>query len=185
MDRISKGLGDSTPFIALKEQVRSIPQKLQAVYADTLRRIDLDYSTEAYIMLQVALCSLVPLPVDVFMASVENELHADRIFNRGSADSVISIMGIQFDLPVEPMIDLESRLASRSGRFLELTSSVATAGDTATSGDNEASLVVQLIHQTAREYFLTVSRHELELFNIRYNILNEDRNIFLVKLYLV
>ena len=160
MDRISKGVRDGTPYAALEEQVKSMPLELQALYADTLRRIDPDYSSEAYIMLQVALCSLVPLPVDVFMASVELA---------------------QTPPTIGTMVSHKSRLTSRSGGLLELRSSAITADNTFEYGDNEASLVVQFIHQTVREYILTVPRHELGLFGVPHDKLSEDGNMFLVR----
>ena len=75
----------------------------------------------------------------------------------------------------------KSRLTSRSGGLLELTSSAIRTEDMLESGDNEASLVVQFIHQTVREYFLTVPRHELGLFGVPQDILSEDGNMFLVR----
>ena len=185
MDRISKGVRDGTPYAALEEKVKSMPLELRALYADTLRRIDPDYSSEAYIMLQIALCSLVPLPVDVFMASVE--LAQDERFSASSTptlrfhNSAESLLSMGIDLPVETLVSHKSRLTSRSGGLLELTSSATTAGDTLESGDNEGSLVVQFIHQTVREYFLTVPRHEIGLLGVPHDTLSEDGNMFLVK----
>ena len=78
VDLLSKGVRDGTPYSALEEQVNKIPQELKDLYADTLRRIEPEYSSEAYIMLQIAHCSLVPLPLQTFMASLDvNFLGAD------------------------------------------------------------------------------------------------------------
>ena len=181
MDRISKGVRDGTPYAALEEQVKSMPLELQALYADTLRRIDPDYSTEAYIMLQVALCSLVPLPVDVFMASVELAQNAPIRQNARVHPSVESVLSMETDPPIGSMVSHKSRLSSRSGGLLELTSSAITADETLKSGDNDASLVVQFIHQTVREYFQTVPPHELGLYGVPDDKLSEDGNMFLVR----
>ena len=181
MDRISKGVRDGTPYAALEEQVKSMPLELQALYADTLRRIDPDYSSEAYIMLQVALCSLIPLPVDVFMASVELAQNAPIRQNARIHPSVESVLSMETEPPIGSMVSHKSRLSSRSGGLLELTSSAITADETLKSGDNEASLVVQFIHQTVREYFLTVPRHELGLYGVPDDKLSEDGNMFLVR----
>ena len=169
MDRISKGVRDGTPYVALEKEVERMPLELRALYADTLRRIDPDYSSEAYIMLQVALCSPVPLPVDVFMASVE------------LAQNTSSHYSVELEVPIPKQDSHKSRLTSRSGGLLELTSSAIRAEDTLESGDSEASFVVQFIHQTVREYFLTVPRHELGLFDVPHDKLSEDGNMFLVR----
>lgn len=187
MDRISKGVRDGTPHEALEKQVKSMPLELQALYADTLRRIDPDYSSEAYIMLQVALCSLVPLPVGVFMASVELAQEV-RFRSKSAIEARINASDLSL-IPVaatvapsiEVQVSHKSRLTSRSGGLLELTSSAISVEDTPKPGDNEATLVVQFIHQTVREYFLTVPRHELGLFGVPNDILSEDGNMFLVR----
>ena len=181
MDRISKGVRDGTPYAALEEQVRSMPLELQALYADTLRRIDSDYSSEAYVMLQIALCSLVPLPVDVFMASVEMAQNAPIRQDARIHPSVKSVLSMETDPRIGSMVSHKSRLSSRSGGLLELTSSAITADETLESRDNVASLVVQFIHQTVREYFVTVPRHELGLYGVPDDKLSEDGNMFLVR----
>ena len=150
-----------------------MPQELQALYADTLRRIDPNYSSEAYIMLQIALCSLVPLHIDVFVASVE--------FAQYTPPLASLIDRTRAPHSVETMISQKNRLTSRSGRLLELTSSTVTADDTPKSGDKEPSPVVQIIHQMVREYFLTVPRHKLGLCGILTDRLKEDGNMFLIR----
>ena len=181
MDRISKGVRDGTPYAALEEQVKSMPLELQALYADTLRRIDQDYASEAYIMLQVALCSLVPLPVSVFMASVElARISVNLAPNEQEFPNVESELR-KFQPPIRALISHKSRLTSRSGGLLELTPSIIRAEDTLISRDYKASFVVQFIHQTVREYFLTVPRHEVGLSGVPHDELSEDGNMFLVR----
>ena len=163
MDLISKGIRDGTPYEILEAQVERMPQELKALYADTLRRIDQDYSSEAYIMLQVALCSLVPLPVDLFMASVD------------MAHSAKFVLNMPIEPPIGNLVSQKSRLTSRSGGLLELTSTLHA------TEDEVATPVVQFIHQTVREYFLTVPRDELGLFRHPSDQSNEDGNMFLVR----
>ena len=143
VDLLSKGVRDGTPYSALEEQVNEIPQELKDLYADTLRRIEPEYSSEAYIMLQIALCSLVPLPLHTFMASLDvNFLGAD-IADR--ATDIITIEGLSHDSRVR----LKSRLESRSGGLLEAVS-MAVSDESAQA--ELPHLVVQFIHQTVKEY---------------------------------
>lgn len=76
MDLISKGARDGTPYPVLEEMASQMPQELEELYADTLRRVEPDYSVEAYRMLQITLCSLVPLSVEDFVHI--NFLNADH-----------------------------------------------------------------------------------------------------------
>lgn len=66
VDLLEKGVQDGTPFSALKEMVLAMPQELEDLYRHTLRRIEPEYADEAYIMLQIALCALSPLPLETF-----------------------------------------------------------------------------------------------------------------------
>ena len=143
VDLLSKGVRDGTPYSALEEQVNKIPQELKDLYADTLRRIEPEYSSEAYIMLQIALCSLVPLPLQTFMASVDvNFLGAD-IADRATV--ITTMEGLSYD----PRVRLQSRLESRSGGLLEAVS-MAVPDESAQA--ELPHLVVQFIHQTVKEY---------------------------------
>lgn len=54
---LSKGIRDGTPYAALEDKVTRMPRELKDLYADTLRRIEVEYTSEAYIMLQIVLCS--------------------------------------------------------------------------------------------------------------------------------
>ena len=71
VDLLSKGIRDGTPYPALEEQVNALPQELKELYADTLRRIEPEYTSEAYILLQTVLCSLVQLPLHVLLATLD------------------------------------------------------------------------------------------------------------------
>ena len=68
VDMLAKGLQDGTPQRTLEELVNKIPRELRDLCADTLRSIEPEYSLEAFIMLQTALCSFESLPLKSFMA---------------------------------------------------------------------------------------------------------------------
>ncbi|KAL2049195.1 hypothetical protein ABVK25_010545 [Lepraria finkii] len=143
VDLLSKGVRDGTPYSVLEEQVNKIPQELKDLYADTLRRIEPEYSSEAYIMLQIALCSLVPLPPKSFMNSVDvNFLGADSV-------DLVTYYTTMKGLSPESRVPLQSRLESRSGGLLEVVS-VAVPDESAQA--ELPHLVVQFIHQTVKEY---------------------------------
>lgn len=168
VDLLSKGVRDGTPYSALEEQVNKIPQELKDLYADTLRRIEPEYSSEAYIMLQIALCSLVPLPLQTFMVSVDvNFLGADHATYYTTAE------GLSHDSTVR----FQSRLESRSGGLLEAVS-VAVPDESAQSELHY--LVVQFIHQTVKEY-VQESPRGLGLTQISPKTLDQNGYDYLLK----
>ena len=134
VDLLAKGIQDGTPYRTLKEKVNKIPQELRDLYADTLRRIEPEYSSEAFIMLQTTLCSFEPLPLEVLM-----------YISDVNSDSARLDPAWYGDLPEESTSSQKSRLASRSGGLLE-----AVQRDQSESESDD--LVVQFIHQTVKEY---------------------------------
>ena len=102
-DFLAKGIRDGIPFATLENEVARMPQELKDLYADTLRRIEPEYSTEAYIMLQMVLCSDSPLPIDLLMASVDRVLHWD---------SAVSSSSKPIDSKFDPPNSLRSRNSS-------------------------------------------------------------------------
>jgi hypothetical protein len=70
VDELVKGVRDGTAFPLLEEKVSEMPEELGDLYRHTLERVEFDYAQEAYIMLQIALCSLAPLPLRTFMFCV-------------------------------------------------------------------------------------------------------------------
>ena len=134
VDLLAKGIQDGTPYRTLKEKVNKMPQELRDLYADTLRRIEPEYSSEAFIMLQTTLCSFEPLPLEVLMYILD--IHSDP------PHSDPFWLG---DLPGESTSSQKSRLASRSGGLLE----VVQRDQSESESDD---LVVQFIHQTVKEY---------------------------------
>jgi hypothetical protein len=70
VDELVKGIRDGTALSLLEEKVSKMPEELGDLYRHTLERIEPDYVEEAYIMLQITLCSLSPLPIETFMKCV-------------------------------------------------------------------------------------------------------------------
>lgn len=67
VDELAKGVRDGTALSLLEEKVSDMPEELGDLYRHTLERIEPEYTEEAYIMLQIALCSLSPLPLQTFI----------------------------------------------------------------------------------------------------------------------
>ncbi len=138
VDLVAKGIRDGTPHRTLEEKVNEIPRELQDLYADTLRRIEPEYSPEAFIMLQTALCSFEPLSLKVFMAILDFNV---TLYKKNR-------LRLNFDAGYcleQPMSSHKSRLVSRSGGLLE-----AVQRDQ--SVPESEGLVVEFIHQTVKEY---------------------------------
>ena len=74
MDFLSKGIRDGTPNTILEDQISKIPPELGDLYAATLRRVEPQYSEEAYIMLQITLKSLEPLPLRDLMVILDHNM---------------------------------------------------------------------------------------------------------------
>lgn len=161
VDLLAKGIQDGTPHRTLEEKVNKIPQELRDLYADTLRRIEPEYSSEAFIMLQTTLCSFEPLPLEVlmFISDFNPYIRGNDVFPRSLAQQSTS--------------SRKSRLASRSGGLLEVVQ-----GDQYVSESN--GLVVQFIHQTVKEYVQSVSKN-LGLANIPASIRQENGYNFLLR----
>jgi hypothetical protein len=151
VDELVKGIRDGTAISLLEENVSKMPEELGDLYQHTLQRIDADYTQEAYIMLQITLCSLSPLPIEVFMKCVS--FSRWRKVHEASEE------------------EMTRQLMSRSGGLLEL---VATelANDSDSSHEvldiedetdsPGSTFVVQFIHQTVKD-FVAENRNDLGL----------------------
>ena len=147
-----KGVRDGTPLSILEDRVSEMPQELEDLYLHTLRKVQVEYAKEAYIMLQIALCSLSPLPLATFNKCTNyarwNQIHDD-------------------DASQEDMLRY---LSSRSGGLLEAVrrdsgDSVGTTDDkrfkvqstsivleSAIHSSTSYELIVQFAHQTVKEF---------------------------------
>ena len=152
VDILAKGVRDGTPLAVLQDTVSQLPEELKDLYSHTLRRIDSEYATEAYIMLQIALCSISPLPLAVFIqcasyarkhqldepASFEDMTRHLTSRSGGLLETVSHEQGDDVPSEVEEVIDISS---SESG-----TGSI-TANDLSKNPETTYdTVVVQFIH---------------------------------------
>lgn len=174
MDLISKGARDGTPYPVLGNMASQMPQELEELYADTLRRVEPHYSVEAYRMLQITLCSLVPLSIEDFVHI--NFLNADHP-NHHTGQSKASQ-----DAILGSSATLRNWIASRSGGLLEVSRRPSDEDDLP-AWDSEGNsdiiripnITVQFIHQTVKDYILE-SGPDNGLVNIPQDELELDGN---------
>lgn len=173
VDRLWKGIRDGTPYATLETMVEEMPQKLSDLYADTLRRVEPEYATEAYIMLQTAFCSVRPLPLQSFMASLDYNY---KVLKEPDPYRRPIGIGLWFTLPHEDLGQELRRLASRSGGLLETVSHPAQ--DEEESGT--PTLFIQFIHQTVKEY-VQLRQDHLGLVGVPPGVMQENGNCFLLR----
>jgi hypothetical protein len=150
LDELVKGIRDGTPISLLEEKVSAMPEELGDLYRHTLERIESDYAEEAYIMLQITLCSLSPLVLEAFMMCAS-----------------LSKWGEAHHASEEEMV---RQLISRSGGLLEIvltswpkeTRQRNELSDDTESSPVETSPSVQFIHQTVKD-FVTENHNDLGL----------------------
>jgi len=152
LDELVKGVRDGTPISLLEEKVTQMPEELSDLYRHTLERIEPEYAEESYIMLQIALCCLSPLPLQTFTKCVS--------FSRWQK---------VHEATKEEMI---RQIVSRSGGLLETISTSRSteiipkedesedgASDIAVLGFDIDDSVVQFIHQTVKDFVATNRSH--------------------------
>ena len=177
VDQLSKDIRDGTPFRDLENRVMEMPPELEELYAHTLRRIDPAYSDEAYIMLQIAFCSLSPLSLATFLACTS--YNQRYLYSPPTSD-----VDTRDTEEASPDSQLR-RLASRSGGLLESIArnspnttgveeqSIASSAQFESMGDQlepisvptGGFLCVQFIHQTVKDY-VGKYEHALGLINL-------------------
>ncbi len=184
IDLLIKGVRDGTPYLALERQITQVPQELFALYTDTVRRIEPEYRTEAFIMLEMVLRSLVPLPIESLMACLD--INYNTLLG-------YSLPANEMDLPEtsklddavqyanqdmgQPVAALSHRLTSRSGGLLEMIPRPTRNrfGGLACLGYD-----VQFIHQTVKDFVLKCYKN-LEKSTVPQKVLAEDGNWFLLR----
>jgi hypothetical protein len=161
VDELVKGIRDGTPISLLEEKVTQMPEELSDLYRHTLERIESEYAEESYIMLQITLCSLSPLPLDMFMGCVSlsrwQEVHEAT------------------------EAEMMRQLISRSGGLLEILSTAPPLGTETSSNESGSedgqvsdstwsmerrpyveTTYIQFIHQTVKD-FVAANRSNLGL----------------------
>ena len=170
VDLLVKGIRDGTPLTTLEIMARELPQELKDLYAHTLKRIEPGYATEAYIMLQITLCTLVPLPLASFMGSVEYN-YRDLLQSLRPQQHRLGELNLK-----DSLSSPARRLASRCGGLLEIVSVPPPEGAEA----KEPERIVQFIHQTVKEYVNDL-QHDLGLREVLPNALEDDGHVFLLR----
>ncbi|KAL8826465.1 MAG: hypothetical protein Q9191_003783 [Dirinaria sp. TL-2023a] len=185
VEQLAKGIRDGSPYSSLEDEVARMPQKLEDLYANILKRLDSQYIDEAYVMLHVAMSTVEPLPLETFLSAVDYVLRNKRFYT----DSKWRIQ----DAP-----DLEDsekaylrRLASRSGGFLEtyvttsaeyikLLANQSIVPETRDERQSESTTrIVQFLHATAKEYTREYQDRLLE-GNIEPHFIGFNGNDFLL-----
>lgn len=170
VDLLVKGIRDGTPLTTLEIIARDLPQELKELYAHTLKRIEPEYTTEAYIMLQITLCTLVPLPLASFMGSVDYN-YRDLLESSRPQKHRLGELNLK-----DSISSPARRLASRCGGLLEIVSNPPPEGAEA----KKPEPVVQFIHQTVKEYVNDL-QHDLGLREVLPNALKDDGHVFLFR----
>jgi hypothetical protein len=119
---IASRLPSCTPFFQIQEALDHMPKELKDLYEHTLSRIEPRHAEEAYVMLQIAICALSPLPLFTFLNTTSYTL-----WLKYSAQGE------------ESQKDMIRRVVSRSGGLLEVV-------------ETDLGTSVQFIHQTVKEY---------------------------------
>lgn len=181
VDRLEKGVRDGTPFSDLKGVVLKMPQELEDLYRDTLKRIEPEYADEAYIMLQIALCTLSPLPLQMFFKCVsyaKERVISDDQDQDSMTRHLVSRSGGLLEIVSRPMesSDFEGEVSrSEHEGSSEQAGSLGHGGSAAAQNQEfeqeavvvrdtrpEVVVTVQFIHQTVKD-FVRENRSDLGL----------------------
>jgi hypothetical protein len=133
VEEIANGVRSRTPLFVLEETLAHMPKELKDLYEHTLERIETGHAEEAFVMLQIALCALSPLPLVTFLNAT-----SFTVWGKYSAPGE------------ESEDDMIRRVVSRSGGLLEVVT--GSVGPSATSSPPIPGSSVQFIHQTVKEY---------------------------------
>jgi hypothetical protein len=93
------GIRNGTPLFVLQDILSKMPEELEELYSRTLQKIESGYAAESYVMLQIALCAIEPLPLDIFLECVDIV-----VYGKVETKSILSTTDRD-----------RSRLASRTG----------------------------------------------------------------------
>ncbi|KAL8785639.1 MAG: hypothetical protein Q9195_008559 [Heterodermia aff. obscurata] len=187
VEQLALDIRDGTPYQILVHRISQMPQELKDLYADILRRLNPTYMNEVYVMLQIAICSLEPLPLNTFMQAVNFAMHQypENGLDESPPEDLTSTAAFRADSEASQL----RRLSSRTGGILE-TFVTTTEGssadheepasprlpsgeqslDSSTSSSsfavaNAAIHTVQFLHTTAKE-FIEAQRHKLLLGSV-------------------
>ena len=173
VDQLSKDIQDGTPFQDLEHRVMKMPPELEDLYAHTLRRIEAVYCDESYMMLQIAYCSISPLPLQTFMECVS--------YNRDNPYPELGTRPPDTNVTENTSLDTQlRRLASRTGGLLEAISNTSRpVSEGSRMGWQQQGYHVQFIHQTVKEY-VGKYRHNLGLAQLSHDVQRQNGYYFLL-----
>jgi hypothetical protein len=194
VDELVKGIRDGTAFSLLEEKVSMMPEELGALYRHTLERISLDYIEEAYMMLQITLCSLTALPIETFMKCVsfarwgkiheasEEEMIRQLISRSGGLLEIIKIVGSSTEIleRVQSGVSEPSEDVRHSTINSHQDDDDYLPFDSGTYGDElRTTKAVQFIHQTMKDY-VAENRSDLGLRLTDCTFKGESGHIYLL-----
>jgi hypothetical protein len=177
VDELVKGIRDGTTLALLEEKVSKMPEELGDLYRHTLQRIEPEYVEEAYIMLQVTLCSLTPLPIETLIKCVsftrwgkiyelsEDEMVRHLISRSGGLLEIIEIVESSPEIPQLVHTDAFRQSEDRSHSISESYPSEDDRHDVSRESDGDehdsrSLKAVQFIHQTVKDF---VAEHRQNL----------------------
>ncbi|KAL8915352.1 MAG: hypothetical protein Q9171_000222 [Xanthocarpia ochracea] len=140
-DLLAKNIRDGTPFQILLKMIAEMPEELQELYDHTVRRINSQYADETYVMFQLILCSVEPLPVETLVGATTMSL--GRYLDGNSS---LSSSPTSRDSTIAQALRW---LISRSGGLLETYTDDANVDYL---GVRTSTKYVQFLHQTSKEY---------------------------------
>jgi hypothetical protein len=166
VEEITRGLRARTPLFVLEEILAKMPEELKDLYEHTLERIEPDHAEEAYVMLQIALCALSPLPLETFVNTTSYAVwhKVPDVGEETMADMtqrVISRSGGLLEVIESTVVDTSTTLASSYRDKVSLVKQVAVEADVPSEDTSREDLRparlatshrVQFIHQTVKEY---------------------------------
>ncbi|TVY44095.1 Vegetative incompatibility protein [Lachnellula occidentalis] len=189
VDEFVKGVRDGTPLSILEEKVFDMPEELEDLYRHTLERIEPEYIDEAYIMLQIALCSLSPLPLPTFIRCT-SIIKSESYYDSSEAEmlrQLISRSGGLLEIIEIDSEDLTTKTPYENETFTSSQDSFGSRGPAAlyklpnitTEQLGHTVVAVQFIHQTVKD-FVAKNEHNLGLRPSGSDFVRESGNFYLL-----
>ncbi|KAL8977205.1 MAG: hypothetical protein Q9205_006940, partial [Flavoplaca limonia] len=145
-DRLAINIRDGSPFQVLSRIIAETPEKLQELYDDTLRRINIQYAEETHVMFQIILHTLERLPLETLIEATVMTSNPN-LYGYNWLDIKPTSKTSAFS---EAMYG--AWLMSRSGGLLETYTAGSHADMVHLGEPNTPIQYVQFLHQTSKEY---------------------------------
>ncbi|TVY33775.1 hypothetical protein LSUB1_G007295 [Lachnellula subtilissima] len=162
VDELVKGIRDGTALSLLEEKVSDMPEELEDLYRHTLEKIGPEYSDEAYVMLQIALCSLSPLPLQTLIRCT-SIIKSDKSYDSSEAEmlrQLISRSGGLLEIVEIDSEDLTTKTPYKNESFIQSEDAFSYPGPSALyespriviEQSGGIVVAVQFIHQTVKDF---------------------------------